>query len=158
MIITENTLLFADRLKESGFDINTEKPSTGKFGDSKAMSDYLIALILEGKKTATCGLLESWKKFEEPVPTVGDIEIVLDWNDEPAAAIQYTEVEIKPFNQISEDFAKDEGEGDGSFQYWREAHLKFFNRECKLMDREFSEDNEIVCLRFELVGKFVMEM
>lgn len=52
MIITENTLLFADRLKESGFDINTEKPSTGKFGDSKAMSDYLIALILEGKKNS----------------------------------------------------------------------------------------------------------
>lgn len=158
MIVTENTTLFAERLLEEGFNIDPLKPPTGKFGDSRELSDELIALILSEKKTATCGLLTIWQHYEEPIPKAGDLEIVLNFDNEPVAAIQYTEVEIKPFNEVDAEFARDEGEGDLSYEYWKEAHISFFNRESEALDMEFSETDNLVCLRFRLVGKFVMEM
>lgn len=158
MIVTENTTLFAEKLLEEGFNIDPLNPPTGKFGDSSELSDELIALILSEKKTATCGLLTMWQHYEEPIPKEGGIEIVLNFDNEPVAAIQYTEVEIKPFNKVDVEFARDEGEGDLSYEYWKEAHISFFKRECATVDLDFSEADDLVCLRFRLVGKFVMEM
>lgn len=158
MTINENTLEFASKLLEEGFNLDPSKPNVGKFGDSRELSDKLNDLILSEKKIASCGLLAMWQHFEEPIPKVGDIEIVLDYDDEPVAAIQYTEVEIKPFNKVDEAFARDEGEGDLSYEYWKTEHVKYFTRECEALDMEFSESADLVCLRFRLVGKFVMEL
>lgn len=158
MTITENTIEFASKLLEEGFNVDANNPSVGKFGDSRELSDKLNALILSEKKTASCALLAMWQHYEEPIPKVGNIEIVLNYDDEPVAAIQYTEVEIKPFNKVDEEFAQDEGEGDLSYEYWREEHIKFFTRECEALDMEFSESADLVCLRFRLIGKFVMEL
>jgi uncharacterized protein YhfF len=43
-------------------------------------------------------------------------------------------------------FAYEEGEGDRSLRYWREAHRNYFGR----MGR-FSEDMMLMCERFRLV-------
>jgi hypothetical protein len=36
-----------------------------------------------------------------------------------------------PFEEVSEEFAAIEGEGDGSLRYWREVHWTYFGRVCK---------------------------
>ena len=53
------------------------------------------------------------------------------------------------YNEVDAAFAYEEGEGDRSLAYWREAHRKYFGRQGK-----FSEDMMLMCERFRLVEIF----
>ena len=115
------------------------------FGDSPALADELLALVLTGKKTATCGALRDFGG-EEPVPQVGRRDIVLDGQGRPAAIIETVSIEMKRFDEVDADFAAKEGEGDLSCEYWRSAHEAYFAR-----NGGFSPDMILVCERFRLV-------
>jgi uncharacterized protein YhfF len=115
------------------------------FGDSPALADELLALVLTGKKTATCGALRDFGG-EEPVPQVGRRDIVLDGQGRPAAIIETVSIEMKRFDEVDADFAAKEGEGDLSYEYWRSAHEAYFAR-----NGGFSPDMILVCERFRLV-------
>ncbi|SFB37945.1 ASCH domain-containing protein [Clostridium frigidicarnis] len=54
------------------------------------------------------------------------------------------------FSEVNSEFAYKEGEGHKPLLYWREAHIKFFNRE---LEMKFSEDMLVVCEEFEVVYK-----
>ena len=54
-------------------------------------------------------------------------------------------------NEVSEEFAIAEGEGDGTYEYWKNVHIEFFTKELKGINRKFSEDMLLVCERFELI-------
>lgn len=56
-----------------------------------------------------------------------------------------------PMNEVPEEFAIAEGEGDRTYQYWKDAHVKFFTDELRQMGMNFKEDMLLVCERFELV-------
>jgi uncharacterized protein YhfF len=56
-----------------------------------------------------------------------------------------------PMNEVPEDFAIAEGEGDRTYQYWKEVHEKFCKEELSKLGLEFKEDMLLVCERFELV-------
>jgi uncharacterized protein YhfF len=49
----------------------------------------------------------------------------VDGSGVPVAVIEIVEVFIAPFNEVSEHFAYEEGEGDRSLAYWRQAHRNF---------------------------------
>lgn len=51
---------------------------TFSFGDSPAMADELLALVLAGAKTATCGALRDFPEGSPARPVVGRRDIVLD--------------------------------------------------------------------------------
>ena len=93
-----------------------------RFGDSAKLADELLSLILAGKKTATCGALWQFEAEGAPVPKAGGRSIVFDGANRPRCVIETTEVNIKPFEKVDARFAYDEGEGDQSYAYWREAH------------------------------------
>ncbi|MDB4275891.1 MAG: ASCH domain-containing protein [Akkermansiaceae bacterium] len=88
-----------------------------------------------------------------PIPQVGDIGIFLDGSREPACVGEVTEVEVKPFNEIDEAFAYDEGEGDRSYESWRREHIRFFTRSTQELGEEFDEDSLVVCERFRVLYK-----
>lgn len=44
-----------------------------------------------------------------------------------------------------------EGEGDKSLKWWREAHWKFFSRECEELSIEPNEEMLLVLERFKVV-------
>ncbi|MGN1400637.1 MAG: ASCH domain-containing protein [Bacillus sp. (in: firmicutes)] len=113
--------------------------------------DHLAQLVLSGIKTATCSALVLYEMENEPVPSVGEYSIILNSRDEPVAIIRTTEVTIRPMNEVPEDFAIAEGEGDRTFQYWKEVHVDFFTEQLHEAGLEFSEDMMLVCERFELV-------
>ncbi|EEL52403.1 Asch domain superfamily [Bacillus cereus Rock3-44] len=71
--------------------------------------------------------------------------------DEPVAIIKTIEVTLTPMNEVSEEFAIAEGEGDRTYEYWKNVHIEFFTKELKRIDRKFSEDMLLVCERFELI-------
>jgi uncharacterized protein YhfF len=124
-----------------------------KWGDHREMAEELGALIAAGTKTASCSCLWEWEAEGDPVPEAGEVTIVLNWEGAPLCIIETVEVEIKPYNQVDAPFAYEEGEGDRSIQYWREAHWCFFLRTLAAIGREPSEDMPLVCERFRVIYK-----
>ncbi len=103
---------------------------TWYFCDNEDSANELGGLVLAGIKTATCSLTWAYEAEGEKIPETGDLSVITNWDGDPLCVIETTEVEIKPFNQVDEQFAYDEGEGDRSLAFWRNAHLSFFSREC----------------------------
>ena len=121
------------------------------WGDSPAMADELGALIAAGTKTATCSALAEWEHDDDDLPEPGLLTVVLNGSDEPLCIVETTEVKILPFDQVPADFAFDEGEGDRSLAYWRQAHQHFFERTFERIGGQFSRDMLLVCERFRLI-------
>ncbi|MFT4416450.1 ASCH domain-containing protein [Fredinandcohnia humi] len=122
--------------------------SAWQFG---ADPDHLAQLVINGVKTATCSGHIFYEIENAPLPKVDDYSILLNSKDEPVAIIKTTEVTIQPMNRVPEEFAHAEGEGDRSYQYWKDVHVTFFTEELRKIGREFTEDMLLVCKRFELV-------
>ena len=114
-------------------------------GDTPELADELLALIIEGKKTASCESLQTMEKDNIPLPKVGDKYMLLDGRQKPAAVIETVAVTICRFDEVDETFARAEGEGDLSYEYWRQGHKDYFSR-----NGGFSEDMKLVCERFRL--------
>ena len=132
---------------------HTKAYSEGGYGDSPELMDELIQLVLIGKKTATCGSLWEWEAEDKPLPTAGDVWVELDGSRNPVCITETVEVTIRKYNEVDADFAREEGEGDLSLKYWREAHRNYFSRVLRKIGKEFSEDMPLVCERFQLIYK-----
>ena len=96
------------------------------FGDSPALADALLALVIAGKKTATCGALRDFGADGEPLPMSA-----------VAMSFSMAEADRPPSSRRSpsrgtgsatspEAFALAEGEGD--FAAWRQGHIAYFER------------------------------
>jgi uncharacterized protein YhfF len=112
------------------------------FGDNPALADELLALVLSGRKTATCTTPDD-PNLSRP----GERWIVLDGGGKPSCVIETVEIEMRRYDEVDAAFAHDEGEGDLSLDYWRDAHRRYFGRQGK-----FREDMVLVCERFRLLA------
>jgi uncharacterized protein YhfF len=112
------------------------------FGDGPELADELLDLVIRGVKTATCST-------EDQASTPGARWIVRDGHGQPRCVIETTQVTYRRYNEVDAAFAFDEGEGDRSLAYWRQAHRNYFGRLGK-----FSEDMMLMCERFRLVEVF----
>ncbi len=124
-----------------------------KFGDSPEMADELLKPVISGLKTATCSALWEWEHEGGSIPKPGLLSVIVDGKYEPRCIIETVEVNLKNYSEVDSDFARDEGEGDLSLDYWRDAHKRFFTRTLPSIGREFSEDMPLVCERFKVVWK-----
>lgn len=115
------------------------------------MADELLALVLAGTKRATATRLAFYERENLPPPKAGDLSLILDGRDLPACIIHTTRVDLVPFEQVDEEFARTEGEGDRSLAYWRRVHLAYYERECAREGSVFKPDELIVCERFTCV-------
>jgi uncharacterized protein YhfF len=111
------------------------------FGDNPALADELLDLVMKGIKTATCSTED-----EPNTSSPGEQWVVLDSGGEPRCVIETTEVTYRKFGEVDAAFAHEEGEGDRSLTYWRDAHRRYFGR----LGR-FSEDMTLMCERFRLI-------
>jgi uncharacterized protein YhfF len=117
---------------------------TFSFGDSPDLANRLLQLVLSGTKRATC-----WAESQGLLSAeVGKSMVVLDGQGAPKAVLKTTELTRRRFDEVDEAFAYDEGEGDRSLQYWREAHTRYFTR----LGR-YAPDMMLWCERFELVER-----
>jgi uncharacterized protein YhfF len=112
------------------------------FGDNPALADELLALVLSGGKTATCTTPDD-PNLSHP----GERWIVLDGRGAPSCVIETVEITMRRYDEVDAAFARDEGEGDLSLDYWRDAHRRYFGRQGK-----FREDMMLVCERFRLLA------
>jgi uncharacterized protein YhfF len=125
--------------------------SVWHFCDNQADADELAQLVLDGRKRATAGALWSYEDEDEAVPQPGDVNVITDWSGEGRCIIQTRAVEVVPFDEVTDEFAAAEGEGDGTLAYWREAHRAAFSREFEGTEHSFRSDMPVVCERFEVV-------
>jgi uncharacterized protein YhfF len=121
------------------------------FGDSEELANRLAKLVLAGTKRATAATVWSFEAAGKRLPQPGDLSVVTRWDGTPLCVIETSQVDVVPFDEVSDEFAAVEGEGDGSLAYWRRAHAACFSREGARCGREFSESMLISCERFEVV-------
>ncbi len=114
-------------------------------GDNPTMANELADLVIKGIKTASCGSLTAYLAEESP-PRVGSHNIILNGNNEPVCVIRIIAMYLVRFSEVTEEFARKEGEGDLSLEYWRAEHKAFFTRE-----GFYSEDMELIAEEFEVV-------
>ncbi len=120
---------------------------TFSFGDSPALADALLDLVLRGRKHATC-----WAASQGLLTQVGKRMVVLDGSGRPRAMIETVELTERRFGDVDESFAFDEGEGDRSLAYWRAAHQEYFSRQ-----GTFAPDMLLYCERFRLVERIAAD-
>ncbi len=110
-----------------------------KFG-SGGLEERLAALILAGRKRATV-----WDG-RVPNETRPGMQWVVTVADRPVAVIETISVELRRFDQIDAAFAHEEGEGDGSLDFWRIVHQSFFRNQ-----GHFAPDMQLWCEQFRLI-------
>ncbi len=101
-------------------------PPAWAFGRTPEQADSLLALVLDGTKTATASALADYEAEDEPLPQVGALGIVTDGAGHPRALIETTSVEVVAFDDVLAEHAHLEGEGDRSLAHWRAVHADFF--------------------------------
>jgi len=121
------------------------------FGDSADMADRLLAFVLGGGKRATCGSLWGYEARDEALPVAGEFSVVLDGSGVARCVIETTSIEIVAYCDVDADFARAEGEGDLSLDYWRCGHWAYFERELGALGMAPQADMPLVCERFEVV-------
>ncbi len=120
---------------------------TFSFGDNPALADELAALVLKGRKHATC-----WAASQGKLTEVGKRMAMLDGAGRPRAVLETVELTLRRFGEVDAAFAHDEGEGDQTLAFWRQAHRAYFGRRC-----QFAEDIVLWCERFRVVQHIVEE-
>lgn len=130
-----------------------------EFGFPGALRDRLVAAILDGRKTATSGLVADYEAEGEPLPRAGERAVVVDSADRPVAVIETTSVRVVPLGAMDDDaFAAAEGEGTPTVAEWRAVHEEFWHgpqmREA-LGDPRFTVDDatQVVLQRFRVVAR-----
>lgn len=126
----------------------TEPYESWSFSDAP---DKLAGLVKNGIKTATCSAYDLYKAEGEPIPKAGDYSVILDSKGEAVCIVKTTRVYVTAFNQVSQEHAYKEGEGDRSLEYWRQVHIDFLTRELAGINKTFTENTPVVCEEFELV-------
>jgi uncharacterized protein YhfF len=125
-------------------------PPAWSFGATPEQADKLLALVLDGTKTATSSAMWDYEATGEQLPERGALGIVVDGAGRPRALVVTTEVEVVPFDEVDAEHARLEGEGDLSLEHWREVHERFFTEHAE-HDRGFSPDMPVVLERFEVI-------
>jgi uncharacterized protein YhfF len=139
-----STLSEEDRKNAPIYDVD-------QFANTTEGATKVGKLVRDGVKTTTSSLVWGLEHIGEPLPKVRDIELIVDGNGEPLCIIELTEVEIKPFNSVDEQFALEYGEGDRTLDFWLSDNWDFHSRSCIEIGREPSETMPIVFQRFRVL-------
>ena len=112
----------------------------------------MVALVLAGKKTA---FFTSWSTYaidQEPVPVSGELYLVMDRNEKPVCVIETESVQVIPFNEVTWEMAKQEGE-DENLEAWRQKKQEYLEDEGAVLGFEFAPDIKLVYQTFKVVYK-----
>ena len=118
-----------------------------ELGAPGEMRDRLNALVLEGRKRATAGVLDEYEEEGEVVEHVGERLALLDSEAQQIATVEVTSVEVAAFSDVPWEFAAAEGEGHRDLEHWRSGHQRFWGAH----GTPVQDDTPIVMLRLRVV-------
>lgn len=128
-----------------------DEPRVTHFCDNSKDANNLLKLVLSGKKRATSHSLLGLQLRKENLPKIGDFTVITDWDGKARCIVRTVAVRLKPFFSIRESYAKLEGEGNGSLDYWKKTHWDYYTRELAQYGRVPRESMIVVCEIFEKV-------
>ena len=143
--------MWGDYLDNHLEDAFAEAPRTVHFCDNEKDANECAKLVKKGIKRTTSHSLLGLQYRKEPLPKVGDFTVVTNWEGKAQCIVRTTGVKFKPFFSIDETYAKLEGEGDKSLEYWKKTHWEYYERELEPFNRVPRESMIIVCEEFEKV-------
>ncbi len=138
------SLSYFDRQRYTSFSVDY-------FCADENNANLCAELIVKGEKVATCSMKYWYEDGDEPMPCIGHLQVVTDWNGNPRCITETISINECKYSDVGEDFAILEGEGDRSLKWWREAHWDFFATECAEIGIEPSEEMVLVLERFKVV-------
>lgn len=109
----------------------------------------LNALVLDGEKRATAGLLSEYTDEGEELEAVGEEQYLVDAEGRAIARIRCTRIDVVPFAEVTWEFAQAEGEGFTDIDDWRSAHRRYWQRESGI---DVTDEEPVVCLWFEVLA------
>jgi uncharacterized protein YhfF len=124
---------------------------TRRFGETKAMTQLLLPLILAGEKTITT--TSPWLYGSDPSakPAEGAYSIVLDETGVPRAVLRTIAVKTVPFDAVTEEDSRYEGPTVRRIEAWREVHVRYFTRVLARVGKVPTPDMPVTLERFEVV-------
>ena len=128
-----------------------KQPISFYFCDNEYDANNCAKLVVKKIKQATASSLWWYEKNNEKLPEIGNMYIVTDWNGKAKAIIEVTKIRKVPYNEITPEFARIEGEGDKSLEYWQDVHWNYYSREMKPYNEKPSNDMIIVCEYFKTI-------
>lgn len=136
---------WAEFVAATGIDGPYDAWAFGEEGTAQATE--LAALVRDGPKRATTGLVAEYEAEGEPLPLAGELSVILDGDGVPVCVIRNTQVDVSRFGDVDESFASDEGEDDRTLESWRRIHLEFF----RSVGWPVDDGSKVVLCRFELL-------
>ena len=137
-------------LKETGRDEAAQPYECFAFNNHEEGSNRLLQLVLSGQKKATSSGATGLRLMGMRLPEKGDLSLVTDWAGNPRCVIETESVAILPFQEMTFERAKLEGEDD-CIESWRENHREFFTREGEALGYAFREDMDVAFETFKVV-------
>ncbi len=143
--------LWANFVKKHPDLEHTPQPNHFYFCDNAHDANTCAELVVKKIKQATAPSVWWYVHHNKPMPNVGDLFIVTDWDGVAKAVIELTNIQQVSFNKVDAAFAHAEGEGDKSLAYWRKVHKAYYQREMEVAGASFNENMLISCERFRTV-------
>ena len=139
-------------LKETGRDSEERCAGDLNFEAKGFVGDELVSLVVSGKKTAFFSSYATFAIDGEPLPVSGELYIVVDRADNPRCVIELQSVEVIPFDEITWEMAKQEGE-DENMTDWRNKEQEYLEEEGAVLGFSFTPDIKLVFQTFRVVYK-----
>lgn len=139
-------------IKETGRNEEDRCAGDLNFEAKGFVGDELVTLVLTGRKTA---FFTSWATYsidQEPLPVSGELYVVLDRANQPRCVIETQSVEVVPFNEVTWEMAKLEGE-DEDLGQWKQKKQEYLEDEGTILGFDFTPDIKLVFQTFKVVYK-----
>lgn len=139
-------------LTDTGRDETTKYYDSFHFCMDEKNANELLALVLQGKKTATSSSVYAYEKENEELPKAGDLSIVTDFAGKPHCVIETKTVTVLPFKEMTYEICKREGEDD-NLESWQNNHIKFFTEDAAALGYVFDGDMPVIFEDFVVIYK-----
>ena len=121
---------------------------TRRLGNSPDVCATLLDLIASGAKTGTFSLLAEFEQTGQAAPVAGEYLLITDYDHRPRCCVRLDRVELRPFDQINEEWINVEGPALRELGAWRDLHREYWSRMLAGWGLEFAPDTPVLCQRF----------
>ena len=136
---------------EQGIETDDYHAKTFANPEFSQKGDEVARLVLDANKRATAHLAMDFEKLGVARRQPGDYWVLLDYANKPMCLLRVTKVEVIPFDEVGEDLALAEDEGDKSLAFWERVHRTYFQKLCAGWGVEWRDDLPVVAEYFYLV-------
>jgi uncharacterized protein YhfF len=120
-------------------------------GIGAQMQDRLLPLILSGEKSITTTSPWLFEAGLAREPVVGTYSVLLDGTGRARAVLRTTRVETLPFDAVTAEHSRFEGEPVRPLEAWRAVHVRYFTQTLAPIGKAPTPDMPVTLEWFEVV-------